>query len=458
LTQFKQGPVANQLSLYESDVKPHDRFLMERFIHSGMRINGQLQSRDGYQSCHNPKLRPVSVSPKLRIMSLDIETRANSSTLYSIGVDVRDYHNNEWQQHQAVVFMINDAVEAEADPIERPLGYTLQYVPDERTLLQKFIELLQHTDPDVLVGWSVVNFDLNFLFKAHQRLGVPFRYGRGDEPATILQPSSPGQPRITRIPGRLVLDGIDLLKAGFWAFESFSLDNVAHELLGHGKLISSAQNKVAEINRLFSNDKPALADYNFQDCALVNDIFRHAGLIGFALERANLTGLAVDRLGGAVAALDNLYLPLLHRRGFVAPDIGHGETGLGSPGGYVLDSQPGLYQHVLVLDFKSLYPSIIRTFKIDPMGLHVPGENPIPGFLDAKFSRNQHILPALIEDLWLARDRAKSQSNAALSQAIKIIMNSFYGVLGSSGCRFHSQQLASSITRRGHDMIPCLST
>ena len=45
------------------------------------------------------------------------------------------------------------------------------------------------------------------------------------------------------------------------------------------------------------------------------------------------------------------------------------DGGLASPGGYVMDSRPGLYDNVLVLDFKSLYPSIIRTFKIDPMGL-----------------------------------------------------------------------------------------
>ncbi|MEM6495515.1 MAG: DNA polymerase II, partial [Pseudomonadota bacterium] len=128
-------------------------------------------------------------------------------------------------------------------------------------------------------------------------------------------------------------------------------------------------------------------------------------------------------------------------------------TGLGSPGGYVLDSKPGLYDNVLVLDFKSLYPSIIRTFFIDPMGLEQPGNNPVPGFHDAMFSRDHHILPGLIEELWQARDAAKRAKDAPLSQAIKIIMNSFYGVLGSGGCRFHSQKLASSITRRGHEII-----
>ncbi len=458
LNQFKQAHSDQSHNLFESDIKPHDRYLMERFIHTGFTIDGTAEQHNDHITYYNPKLTPAPVQPRLRIASLDIETQAHSDRLYSIGVDVRDYENQRFTRHGGVVFMVNSVVEGgsnknEDNEIKRPAGYTLRYVKDEKSLLIEFISWLKQIDPDVFVGWAVVNFDLNFLQRAHQRLNVPFDYGRGKELSAILQPNSPGQPRVCRIPGRAVFDGIDLLKAGFWSFDSFSLDNVAHELLGVGKLITSKQDKVAEINRLFATDKPALADYNFQDCALVNDIFEKADLIGFALERANLTGLAVDRLGGSVAALDNLYLPKLHRCGFVARDVGYADEGLGSPGGYVLDSQPGLYRNVLVLDFKSLYPSIIRTFKIDPLGMHQPGANPIPGYLDATFSRDQHILPGLIEELWQARDNAKAQSNAALSQAIKIIMNSFYGVLGSSGCRFHSAKLASSITRRGHDII-----
>lgn len=452
LTQFKQSDVQSLQHLYESDVKPHDRYLMERFIQSGFSIEGNYEQRSGYRLYRNPKLRPINVMPALRVVSLDIETRAHTDTLYSIGADVRDFDGDKQSSHPGVVFMVADNISADTASVVRD-GYTLHFVPDEQTLLTRFIGWLKQHDPDVIAGWAVVNFDLNFLQRVHQRLNVPFDYGRGEELAAVLAPAAPGQPKIARLPGRAVLDGIDLLKAGFWSFESFSLDNVSQQLLGQRKLITSDEDKVAEINRLYATNKPALADYNFRDCALVNDIFAKANLIGFACERANLTGLALDRLGGSVAALDNLYLPRLHRRGFVARDVGYANDGLASPGGYVLDSQPGLYRNVLVLDFKSLYPSIIRTFKIDPLGLHQPGDNPIPGYLDAEFSRNNHILPALIEELWQARDRAKAQSNAALSQAIKIIMNSFYGVLGSSGCRFHSAQLASSITRRGHDII-----
>ncbi|MGB1142508.1 MAG: DNA polymerase II, partial [Halioglobus sp.] len=201
----------------------------------------------------------------------------------------------------------------------------------------------------------------------------------------------------------------------------------------------------------------ALAEYNLRDCELVWDIFETTRLLDFAVARSQMTGLAIDRQGGSVAAFDFLYLPRLHRAGFVAPNASR--ELIASPGGFVLDSEPGIYDHVLVLDFKSLYPSIIRTFNIDPLGLArgVSGEleqtDTIPGFLEAQFAREGHILPDLIAELWRQRDAAKSASDEPLSQAIKIIMNSFYGVLGSTGCRFFDARLASSITRRGHEIL-----
>ena len=431
--------------LCESDVKPADRFLMERFIRAAFCINGDIQSRNGHMHVRNPRLTPCDYHPTLKTVSIDIETRGHSTQLYSIAAATLSSDDNA----ENIVFMLG-----QGEPVQRD-GYRLVLCDTEKQLLLQFLDWVQHNDPDVLIGWAVVNFDLNFLDKKCRALGIPFKLGRGGETAAVLQPGNPGSPRIARVPGRAVLDGIDQLKAGFWSFDSFSLDNVSHELLGNGKLITPEQDKVATINRLFNEDKPQLADYNIRDCTLVNEIFIKADLLAFALQRANLTGLALDRLGGSVAAFDNLYLPKLHRAGYVAPDVKtHADAGT-SPGGYVMDSKPGLFRNVLVLDFKSLYPSIIRTFFIDPMGLAVSNddEQSVPGFVGAQFSRTQHILPELIEALWAERDKAKIDKNAPLSQAIKIIMNSFYGILGSGGCRFYSQQLASSITLRGHDII-----
>ncbi len=212
-----------------------------------------------------------------------------------------------------------------------------------------------------------------------------------------------------------------------------------------------------EIQRRFDEDKPALAKYNLKDCELVTRIFARTELLTFLLERATVTGLAADRSGGSVAAFTHLYMPRMHRQGFVAPNPG-GVAGQASPGGLVMDSRPGLYDSVLVLDYKSLYPSIIRTFLIDPVGLieglqHPEDADSVPGFLGARFSRNRHCLPSIVSQVWDGREAAKREQNKPLSQALKIIMNAFYGVLGSTGCRFFDPRLASSITMRGHEIM-----
>ena len=329
----------------------------------------------------------------------------------------------------------------------------VHYFTDEAAVLQAFFAWLARLDPDVVIGWNVIEFDLQYLQRRCQSLGVRFALSRGGEQARILAARPGGGIARARVPGRAVLDGIVSLRAAFWSFESYALEVVAQTLLGRGKNLHAGGDRLAEIKRLYREDKPALAAYNLEDCRLVTEIYEHTGLIDFAIARARITGLALDRLQGSVAAFDNLYLPRLHRRGRVAPDIGDAPIGAESPGGYVMDSKPGLYDNVLVLDFKSLYPSIVRTFMIDPLGLVAPGDDPVPGFAGAVFARRNGILPELVTDLWQVREQAKREGNRALSQAVKIIMNAFYGVLGSSGCRFHDARLATSITRRGQQIL-----
>lgn len=442
--QFKLRDYAHLASsrgihTYESDVKPTDRFLMERFITGSCEISGDHdKNANGYIRFVNPRLRSRHFKPGIKWLSVDIETSLSATDLYSIAV------HGEYASH---VFMRSDhGIINEKPEFEWSLHTT------EKQMLLAFMKWLDGYDPDLIIGWNVVGFDLIVLEKKCRQLGLKLNIGRECTEARIFKSRQSGEMNIAQLSGRVVMDGIEMLRAAFWSFESFSLDFVARELLGKRKLITHADSP-AEITRLFEHDKLQLARYNLEDCILVAEIFQKTGLIEFAMERSLLTGLAFGRVGGSVAAFDNLYLPRLHRNGCVAPDIGSQIDTTASPGGYVIDSLPGLYKDVLLLDFKSLYPSIIRTFRIDPLGLAKPGENPVPGFLGAKFSRDGSILPELIEQLWEQRDQAKKDDNQPLSQAIKIIMNSFYGVLGTGACRFFDPRLASSITRRGHEII-----
>ena len=301
-----------------------------------------------------------------------------------------------------------------------------------------------------------MQFDLRVLHEHARRLAVPLKLGRGGEEMQWREHGSRNH-FFASAAGRLIIDGIESLRSATWSFPSFSLENVAQTLLGEGKAISTPYQRMDEINRMFAEDKPALATYNLKDCELVTRIFAKTQLLTFLLERASVTGLPADRSGGSVAAFTHLYMPLMHRQGFVAPNLGS-KPAQASPGGFVMDSQPGLYESVLVLDYKSLYPSIIRTFLIDPVGLieglkHPEDSESVPGFRGARFSRTRHCLPAIVARVAEGRETAKREHNAPLSQALKIIMNAFYGVLGSSGCRFFDTRLASSITLRGHEIM-----
>jgi DNA polymerase II len=431
--------------IFESDIRPAERYLMERFIHAGITVEGFASTASGVRTFENPVLRAAELEPTLTTAALDIETNGFDGPVLSIGV-----HMPLARHQPEAVFVVTPPSGAARDH-----EACITWFECERDVLQALVAWLHENDPDLIIGWNVIGFDLSVLERRFAEHRLPFTLGRTKRAARILPASGASSLPVAIVPGRVVLDGIECLRAAFFNFEDFRLEAVAQELLGRGKLIEQdhSENRLDEILRLYREDPLALARYNLEDCRLVTDIFAHTKLVQMSISRAQLTGLAFGRLGGSAASLDNLYLPRLHRRGRVALDVGDSNADAVSPGGYVLDSVPGLYDNVLLLDFKSLYPSLIRTFQVDPLGLWAPGVDPIEGFLGARFAREGAILPALIAQLWSARDAAKAARIGPLSHAIKIIMNAFYGVLGSSGCRFFDPRLTSSITRRGHEVL-----
>ena len=432
---------AHGLEPLEADINPADRYLMERFVAGSALLHGESRRRGQYLLLEDPAVKASQYLPALKVVSFDIETAMEGLQLYSIAV-----HGKSAQGEVRQVFMLGEGAQQ---------AFVAACASQEE-LLQAFLDWIADYDPDVLIGWNVVNFDTRYLQRMADHLGRRLLLGRGRRPGHWREQDEDSERYTVQFPGRVILDGIELLRAAFYRFESFSLENVARQLLGEGKLLHG-NDRGAEIARQFQQDKTALARYNLKDCELVSDIFDATAMLDFAVARSVMTGLNMDRMGGSVASFDNLYLPRLHRMGYVAPNAS--SEHIASPGGVVLDSMPGIYEHVLVLDFKSLYPSIIRTFFIDPLGLAlgVSGQlsqpQTVPGYLNGRFAREGHILPALIQQLWQQRDEAKASGDEPLSQAIKIIMNSFYGVLGTPGCRFFDARLASSITRRGHQIL-----
>ncbi|PKI07445.1 DNA polymerase II, partial [Shewanella sp. 11B5] len=403
-TQLKLlGRIASDIgiTLFEADIRPEQRYLIERFIALDIECSGNFQASNPAPtipllSINRARKMPSNelVDIPLKMASLDFEC-SFTGELYSVGLYGTDYQ---------CVFMVGEP-QAQCHDF-------IVWVKNEIELIHHLIAWFSDYDPDIIIGWAVVTFDLALLFKRCALLNIPLLIGRGNTELS-WKVADKYRPETLSLPGRVVLDGIDWLKAAFYQFDSFSLESVSRQLLSEGKAIDHVENRGQEITHLFEQDKNALAFYNITDCRLVWDIFEKTQLLDFAIERAKLTGLEFGRVGASIAAFYHLYLPHLHRSGFVAP-AQPASQGLESPGGYVMSSIPGYYKDVLVLDFKSLYPSIIRTFLIDPKGLveglyarEVKGDaTTVAGYLGAQFSRKSPILPALVASLAEQRELA----------------------------------------------------
>jgi DNA polymerase-2 len=419
--------------VYESDIHPVERFLMERFVCGGFEVNGPAAESNNRLFYKNPHIKGCDVTPSLKVLSLDIETNGLNGSIYSIACSgINDK-----------VFIIGNGAGEKV----------IAWCCDERDLLKQFLAYLQISDPDIIIGWSVVDFDLLTIQNRCEFYSIPFAAGR-DNGGKIFNRTT-GQSATARIPGRVVMDVPQMLRSYFHTFEEYSLNFVAGEMLGKSKIIeSTGKDKVAEINHLFAFNKVELARYNLSDTHLTLEIFNKASILPNAVERTRRSGRLLDRPGGSVAAFDYLYLPVIHRKGYVACDIiDTRKSDAPLPGGYVLEPVAGIYENVIVMDFRSLYPSIIMTFGIDPLAYHVKSgkKNKTPA--GTTFSCDYPLLPEIIERLMVARADAKKENNPHLSQAIKILMNSFYGVLGSQGCRFFNPDIATTITRTGQYIL-----
>ncbi|WP_274865355.1 3'-5' exonuclease, partial [Serratia marcescens] len=262
---LREGGVA----VYEADIRPPERYLMERFITAPVWFNGQ---GDGNGPLLSGQMKPApEYRPTLKLVSLDIETTAHGE-LYSIALEGCG---------QRQVYMLGPA-----NGGDEPLDFDLEYCASRPQLLERLNAWLERHDPDAIIGWNLVQFDLRVLQKHAERYQIPLRLGRGGNLLEWREHGFKQNHFFAAAAGRLIIDGIEALKSATWNFPSFSLEYVSQELLGEGKAIDNPYQRMAEIDRRFAEDKPALARYNLKDCELVTRIFAKADLLNFLLERA----------------------------------------------------------------------------------------------------------------------------------------------------------------------------
>lgn len=413
----------------------------------------------------DPILRPAEVQIEPRVLSFDIETSARGERLLAISLYGADIDE---------VLIVDSSA--------RRMPAAAVRCVNEYAALDAFCARVGQVDPDVLTGWNIIDFDLTVLQRLAARLHHPFALGRDGGALRIHQAQGYFGSGQASVPGRLVLDGIDLLRSAFVRMDDYSLDAVAREVLGEGKALrGDARERIAEILHNYRHDLPAFALYARTDARLAYQIVQRLNVIALAFARSRLTGMTPDRVAASIASFDFLYMAELERLDIVAPSVRSGQLrrDTSGRGGHVLEPVPGLHRNVWVFDFISLYPSIIRTFNIDPLSFvtaledagAAPGGACESGLAAASadrsgagghelihtggaaFRREPAILPRLLDELFAQREAAKLGGDKVAANAIKILMNSFYGVLGTPACRFFNRAIANAITGTGREVL-----
>ena len=429
------------IETFEADVRFAVRYLFERGIRGGIEIEGEARRGEGVDWVFDdPEIRPCVVEVSPRVLSFDIETDAQARrllaiSLFSPGVD------------EVLV----------VDGSGRVMPDGAIACATERDALERFCARVAAIDPDVLTGWNIIDFDLSVLARIALRVRHPLALGRGPGAMRVRRAEGWFGSGQATIPGRLVLDGIDLLRGAFVRMDDYSLDAVARNVLGEGKAVAGdVHDRVGEIAHNYRHDLPAFVHYARTDARLAYAIVERLKLVGLAFARSRLTGMTPDRVAASIASFDFLYLSRIGPLGIVAPCVrSDRREGDDQHGGHVLEPVTGLHENVWVFDFKSLYPSIIRTFNIDPLTF-VADVHPGSGLIDTPggaFRREPGILPGILDELFPQRAAAKREGDTVAANAVKILMNSFYGVLGTPACRFYNPALANAITGLGRELL-----
>jgi DNA polymerase-2 len=451
---------------YEADLRFQDQFLMSRKVHGSVAIRGvPRQGKHVDLVFMDPEIGPSEWNPSLSLLSLDIETDLRGEEIYAVGLVFRE----PWSGREKREVLFAGARGAGKDAVP------MTSFPDERSMLQGFCERLVQWDPDIVTGWNVIDFDFRVISRRVLHYRIPFRIGRSDAPAAFL-PGERGKSDTVIVPGRHVLDGVRLVRASPERFEDYTLETVARALLGRGKKIElrDGEKRPDAVARMYREDPEGLCRYCLEDAQLVVDILERTGMMDLTVRRCLLLGVGLDRAWTSIPSFEHLYIEALHERGCAAPTLGVDPFPQApAPGGAILAPQPGLYDNVWVFDFKSLYPTVMRTFNIDPLSFVPPEkleslgreerEDLIRAPNGACFTRDETgadggrrrnaILPALLDRFFERRDEAKRSGDRFASYVYKIVMNSFYGVLGARGSRFASGHIAGAITGFGQHLL-----
>jgi DNA polymerase delta subunit 1 len=483
-----------QLKVYEANFDPVLRFMHVTNITStgwvdpGPNCEPDLDaSCDINLFCPNWKvLRPVArddIAP-LRVASFDIECYSSTGEFpnpavpgdvcFQIGITSSVFGRDDGRTRKCLCLKETDAPDCES-------------FTTERALLERFAEYLRELDPDILTGWNIFGFDLEYLqvrtvfAKCSSGAHV---WGRlKNTPVKLvtknLSSNALGNNVLKMVPmnGRYVFDLFQDIKREH-KLESYSLNNVSKHFLKDSKL----DMPVKEIFRRYREGTPRelgeVAEYCIKDTELPLELMAKLCTVPNLTEMAKACWVPLSFLSerGQQIKVFSQMVRKAGELGFLIPTIRVDPRTLTDDkyeGATVLEAQTGAYYTpITALDFASLYPSIMCAHNLcySTMVMHPKFDN-LPGVTYDQFGPFRFaqapapsLLPAILTELKAFRKKAKRDMAAAEGTpmeavyngkqlAYKISMNSVYGFTGAQKGMLPLVAIASTVTMRGRQMI-----
>ncbi|MCJ8745884.1 hypothetical protein PDJAM_G00135430 [Pangasius djambal] len=449
--------------------------------------------------------------PPLLVMSISLKTVPNPKTHHNEIVSLAALIHYKfpldkappripYQTHFCVVSKPTDCIYPYdfKDAVKKKNGI-VEIAATERTLLGFFLAKLHKIDPDVLVGHDILGFDLEVLLQRINMCKVPFwsKIGRLRRANMPKLGGRGGFAEKSAACGRLVCD-VEISAKELIRCKSYHLTELAAQILKTERAVVPPENI-----RNFYSDSPHLLyllELTWMDAKLILQIMCELNVLPLALQITNIAGNVLSRtlMGGRSERNEYLLLHAFHEKNYIVPDkkfmkkhqhepgeeddVDAGKSKSGKvrkkaayAGGLVLEPKIGFYdKFILLLDFNSLYPSIIQEFNIcfttvqreasssrrkteDDDADEIP-ELPDPdlemGVLPKEIrklvERRRQVKqlmkqPDLNPDLYLQYDIRQ--------KALKLTANSMYGCLGFSYSRFYAKPLAALVTHKGREIL-----
>ncbi|MBE6522597.1 MAG: DNA polymerase II [Thermoplasmata archaeon] len=428
ISEFKNRFQRKGYKVLSADISFQHRFFYDKDMGACIRVTGEPIDRPYYtdlvikmDSFEN--IDPFD--PGLKILSFDIENSVEHEFIYVICSTIKD--GDEMRNGPAIS-------------------------GNETEIIDGFAKLIREEDPDVITGYNIDNYDIRKIMERSKarRMKDALPWGRdGSQPKLISD-------RFWRVKGRLVCDAWWAVKKQLRPKQE-TLNAVSMMLLGEQKLDVDPKYMDSE----WANNREKVIEYCFKDSELALRILLEVDTVRKDMDLAAVSKLTIEDVmtSGSSQLSDSLLIRAADRNKVAVPMMGARVAGADQiEGGYVHSMTPGLYHWVCVEDFKSMYPSLIIAKNICFTTLCEDGEIISPS--GARFmskERREGLLPRILEDLMAERDRIKKQMKQTtdphehnyldgLQAAVKVLMNTFYGVFASTFYRFTDKSIGAAIT------------